>query len=168
MDIGTMAAGVSMASEIKKHIDEYIAGRPNIKVEITLGRWELRDKTKLPHPDIFVFTVFNSGDETALDSYGILVKDSFGEKEIPDVYPLGPAKYYLDEVGFPKEVNNFSYPCIVSKTNPCTVGKYMDGIIAQLIKNGSHGKVELIAYFKDVFKNIYKSKPYPIDISQWT
>jgi hypothetical protein len=141
--------------------------KPSINIEITLGKWDLRDTKELPHPTIFVFTAFNSGDEVTLDSYGILVKDPSGEKEIPDIYPLGPAKYYLDEAGFPKEVNNFSYPCKVSKTNLCTVGKYMDDIIARLTNNGYHGRVELIAYFKDIFKNIYRSKPYSVDIDQW-
>jgi len=144
-----------------------LKSKPDINIEITLGKWELRDIDKISHPEIFVFTAFNSGGETTLDSYGIMVKDTSGEKEIPDIYPLGPAKYYLDEAGFPREVNNFSYPCKVSKDDLCSVGKYMDGIIKRLTKNGYNGKVELIAYFRDISKNIYKSKPYSINIDEW-
>jgi predicted nucleotide-binding protein len=150
----------------KDHSANPTLSKPDIEVEITQGRWDTRHKTTIPHSEIFVFTAFNSGEETALDSYGILVKDTTGEKEIPEIYPLGPAKYYINKAGFPKEVNNFSYPCKVSKTNPCTVGKYMDGIIARLTEKGYRGRVELIAYFKDVSQNIYKSRPYSIDIDQ--
>ncbi|MCJ7445497.1 MAG: TIGR02391 family protein [Methanotrichaceae archaeon] len=169
IDSATPGAVVPVAPKAKKAPGKNGSSKPNITVKIELGKWELRDKTKIPHQEVLVFSALNRGNEMTLDSYGILVKDNSTEteKDLRDIFSLGPAGYYKDEAGFSKEINNFDYPCEVSETKPCTVGKYMDGIIKLLAKDEYHGNVELIAYFKDIFGNIYKSKPYPINIDDW-
>jgi hypothetical protein len=157
----------AVVSAIVNLIFRWDEKRPKVKVVTSIGSWELRGSGK---PEAIIFSAQNNGAEITIKNYGLRIKKYIiFEEEVPEVLGLGFLAYYLDNNKYSVKLETYeSFPFKLSRNTSCSIGIYIDNIAKKLVKEGYHGKISLIGYFKNQNDKLYKSNIYRLDIDKFS
>ena len=156
----------AVVSAIVNLIFRWDEKRPKVKVVTSIGSWELRGNGK---PDAIIFSAQNKGAEITIKNYGLrLKKHIIFEEEVPEVLALGFLGYCFDKNKYSIKLETYeSFPFRLSQNTSCSIGIYIDNIAKKLAKDGYHGKINLVGYFKNQNDTLYKSNIYKLDIDKY-